>query len=339
MKVVEVIKPGELEISEKPMPSSPKAGEVMVKIKAAGLCGSDIHIYHGKNAFATFPRVIGHEVTGEVSQVGENVEKLKVGDRVAVDNVISCGKCYACRMNRPNVCKDLKVLGVHVDGGFCEYMNISAENTYKLPDSISYEMAATIEPYSIAAEASDRGRLTSTDDVLICGAGPLGLMLVEVAKSVGARVAIMDVVDARLEKALECGADMIINPKNMDVTKSIMEFTDGEGANLIFEATGNLGVFELTIAELVSQAGRVIVLGFPNEHAKVKPSDIMKRELDILGSRVNNKKFPQVIEWMDKKQVDPSKIISHTFSFEDIAEAMKLYEEKPNEVYKIVLTF
>ena len=339
MKAVEVIEPGRLVISERPMPSIPEGNEVVVRIKAAGICGSDSHIYHGRSAFASYPRIIGHEMAGEIYQTGNSVDGLKPGDKVVIDPVVSCGSCYACRIGRHNVCSSVKVIGVHLDGGYREYIKVDAGNVYKLPQDMPWEFAATVEPYSIAAESVERGQLTAEDTVLICGAGPIGLVILQAVKRTGARAAVMDIVDSRLEKALSMGADMAINTKRDDLMKSIMDFTGNEGVNLIFEATGNIGIIELSVSRLVSQAGRVVVLGFPTEPARIAPIDIMKRELDIKGSRLNRNKFPEVIEWLKAKEVDPSKLISHVFPFDEIQKAFDLSDAEPENVCKIILTF
>ena len=339
VKVIKVNKPGEIVIVEKSMPVLTESDEVLVKIKAAGICGSDVHIFHGKNPFATYPRILGHEAAGEVIQVGTGVSNVKVGDHVAIDNVFSCGKCYACRIGRPNVCGSVRVLGVHIDGVFSEFVKIPADHLYVLPPDLPWELAATVEPYAIAAEALDRGQVSAGDSVLICGAGPIGLVILQACKSLGARVLIMDVVEARLAKAKGMGADVVVNTKNEDLEKTVMLFTGGEGINVAMEATGIIPVLELIIAKLMSPAGRVVVLGFPVEPAKIAPSDIMKRELDIKGSRLNNKKFGEVAEWFAQKRVEPAGIVSHVLPFTDIEKGMDLFANHPEEVCKIILKF
>ncbi len=339
MKAIAVTEPGKLAITEIPMPSAPDEDEVVIKIKAAGICGSDSHIYHGRSAFATYPRIIGHEMAGEVYRTGSSVKGFKPGDRVAVDPVLSCGNCYACRTGRHNVCSSVKVLGVHVDGGYREYIKVGSGNVHKVPDDMPWEIAATVEPYSIAAESVDRGRLKSDDTVLICGAGPIGLVILQAVKRKGAKAIVLDIVDSRLHKAHTMGADIIVNSKDQDLYKTVMDFTGGEGINLVFEATGNLAILEQCISRLVSQAGRVVVLGFPNEPAKIAPIEIMKRELDILGSRLNNNKFPEVIRWFRDGEVDPSKIISNVFPFDKAQEAFDLSDKASDKVCKIILTF
>ena len=339
MKVIQVNKPGELVIAEKPMPEAPAAGEVIVRIQAAGICGSDVHIFHGKNPFATYPRILGHEAAGEVTQIGAGVANVKGGDHVAIDNVFSCGKCYACRIGRSNVCGSVKVLGVHIDGIFSEYVKLPADHLYLIPQDLSWEIAATLEPYAIAAEAVDRGNVVAQDSVLVCGAGPIGLVILQACKSIGARVIIMDVVDSRLEKARAMGADAIVNTKRDDLEQAVMAFTNGEGINVAMEATGVIPILEQIIAKLMSPAGRVVVLGFPVEPAKIAPADVMKRELDIKGSRLNNKKFPEVISWFANKKVDATGLVSHVLPYTEVAKGMDLFSNHPEDVCKIILTF
>lgn len=216
MKSIVIPKPGEISVLERPMPAEPDKDEVIVRVKAAGICGSDLHIYHGRSAFATYPRVIGHEIAGEIYKAGSMVKDFKPGDKVAVDPVISCGECYACRIGRHNVCSSVKVLGVHVDGGYSKYIKVNAGNVHRIPDYLSWEEAAVIEPFSIAAEAVDRGRLCAGDSVLICGAGPIGLVILQAVKRVGAKAMIIDIIDSRLERAKEMGADQVVNTGKTD---------------------------------------------------------------------------------------------------------------------------
>ncbi|MGI6189194.1 MAG: zinc-binding alcohol dehydrogenase family protein [Clostridiales bacterium] len=339
MKSVMIRKPGEIAVVDSPMPAEPEKNEVIVRIKAAGICGSDLHVYHGRSAFAAYPRIIGHELAGEVYQAGSLVSDLKPGDKVAIDPVISCGNCYACRIGRHNVCSSVKVLGIHVDGGFSQYIKVNAGNVHKIPDNIPWEEAAVIEPFTIAAEAVDRGRLSADDSVLICGAGPIGLAILQAVRRAGAKAMIMDIIDSRLERAKKMGAEKVVNTNNTDLVKAIMDFTDGEGVNLIFEATGSISVLELCVSALVSQAGRIVVLGYPRETARITPLDIMRRELDIIGSRLNRNMFPEVIEWIKAKEIEPSSIISHVFPMEKVREAIEMYDSEPEKTCKIVLTF
>lgn len=338
MKAVVVEKPEQIKVIEREIPEITEQ-QVLVKVKAAGICGSDVAIFHGKNAFATYPRVIGHEFVGEIVKIGSGTTGVMIGDHVAVDPVVSCGHCYACSIGRHNVCKSLQVMGVHRDGGYQEYAAVDYKQAHKLSKDIPWEIAATVEPFSIGAQVIHRGRLTSNDTVLICGAGPIGLIILQAAKMKGAKVAVLDIVESRLQRAKELGADLAVNGKNTDIITAMKEFTQGEGVNLIYEATGNTKILQTCIRDLPSQAGRIVVLGFSTQDFALRQVDIMSRELEIIGTRLNNDRFPEVIDWFNKGLVNPKAIITHTFSFEDAAKAFKFNDEHPEEVLKIVLTF
>ncbi len=339
MKAIQIEKPGVINIVDIPYCGDAEAGEVVVKIKTAGICGSDLHIFDGSSGFAIYPNIMGHELAGEIHDVGSGVEDLKKGDRVAVNNVLSCGKCYACRKGRSNVCKEVKVLGVHTSGGFQEYLRISAKNIYKLPDTLSWEHAALIEPYSIASQSLMRGRIEDGDTVLICGAGPIGLMVLQAAKLHNVKVAILDIVESRLEIAKNLGADLIINAKTMDAEKEIKDFTDGEGASLLFEATGNTKVLELCISKYASQAARLVLLGFSSNPASIPPIEIMRRELEVIGTRLNNGRMPEAINWLAEGKIDPQPMITAVYPFEKTLEAFKFVSENAEKTCKVLLEF
>ena len=339
MKVVQVVKPGVVTVAERENPGTPGREEVVVRMKAVGICGSDIHVYHGNSAFASYPRVIGHELAGEVCAVGEGVRGLQVGDHVVIDPVISCGQCYACRIGRNNVCSNIKVLAAHIDGGCQEFFKIRRQNVYKISPEIPWNMAATAEPYSIAAEALDRGKVMAGDKILICGAGPIGMVILQALQQYDVEVMVADIVAERLERAAKMGAARVVDSGAHDLLREIQDFTNGEGVNLIFEATGNIALFEQCVSQFISPAGRVVVLGFPPQPAKIAPLDIMKRELEICGSRLNRHKFPQVISWLENGQVDPGMIVTHHFHFDEVQRAFELIEKAPEKVCKVILSF
>lgn len=339
VKACMIVEKGKIEIVDIPYCGDPDEHEVVVKIKAGGICGSDMHIYHGTNAFAVYPNIMGHELAGEIHAIGKGVEGFRKGEKVAINNVLSCGECYACRQGRPNVCKNLKVLGVHTPGGFQKYLRISKHNVYPVPDNLSWAEAALVEPYSIASESMNRGRIADGDTVLICGAGPIGLMLLQAAKLHDVKVAVLDVVASRLEIARKLGADLVLNGKSDDVKQAIMEFTDNEGVSLSFEATGNLRVLEACISHYASQAGRVVVLGFSTEKMQIAPIEIMKRELDVLGTRLNNNRFPEAIDWLATGKIDPKHMISAVYPVEKVVEAFAFVDENPERTLKVVLEF
>ena len=217
MKAVQVMQPEELKLISVENPVINEHNNVLVRMKAAGICGSDMGIYHGTNAAATYPRIIGHEIVGVIEEVGENVKYLKPGDRVIVDQVVSCGECYACRKGRGNVCGSLKVRGVHIDGGYEEYLTVPEHDCYLIPDTLSDVEAVMIEPTTIAIQSCSRAELCEEDTLLILGYGALGSSILKIARLSGAKIIVADVIEEKLHEALKNGADYVINIAQEDV--------------------------------------------------------------------------------------------------------------------------
>ncbi len=339
MKAIIAQRPGLLQVADCPPAAAPAAGEVKLRVHAGGICGSDVHVLRGESAFATYPRILGHEIAGEVLEVGEGVRNLAVGDHVVVDPVRACGRCYACRVGRYNVCREIRVLAAHVDGGFREEFTLPAGQVHRIAKEIPWAFAATAEPYTIAAEATERARLSGQDSVLICGAGPIGIVILQVAKRLGARVLMLDALPARLERAKALGADDVALGGKEDVGAKVAAFTQGEGVNVIFEATGSIPVLEDCIQKWVSPAGRVVVLGFPTQAARIAPIDIMKRELEILGSRLSCNQFPKVVRWLEEGWIDPRGLLTHSFPFREAPAAFEHIQQHPEDTLKVVLRF
>ena len=312
---------------------------VLVKIRAAGICGSDVGIYHGKNAAATYPRVIGHEMVGDVVEVGENATKFKVGDRVIIDQVTACGHCYACRKGRPNVCANLKVRGVHIDGGYREFMAVPESDCYRLPDSLSYEDAVMIEPTTIAVQACSRAQIEFEDNVLIIGAGALGNSILRIARLYHPQnIIVADIEDGKLEEALKHGATYVVNSRTEDLVERVHEITDGYGPTVVIDAACFKGSF-LTACRCAGNAGRVITMGFSVDPDDINQFVITSKELDVRGSRLQNRRFQTVIDLVEKGQVDLKGSISHRFYFQDAQKAFDFNDTHDPSIRKIVLTF
>lgn len=338
MKALCVESPNNLVIEERPMPVIQSPDEVLIKVKAAGICGSDVHIYHGTSSVATYPRVIGHEIVGEIIEKGNEVKGFAVGDRVIMDPVISCGTCYQCRIGRRNVCGKLKVRSVHVDGGYQEYIVIPQDSIYHIPENLSWEEAVMIEPFTIAEQVCSRAELTKDDVVFIMGAGPVGLSILKRVKLAGATCYISDIVDIRLDFARQYGADLAINAKTVDVKEAIMRLTEGNGATVVIDAVCSTKSFELTLTYVCS-AGRVISLGFNKEPSAISQLSITAREIDVRGSRLHNNKFPVVIEYLRSGTLQVKDMITHRFHFLQIHDALKVIENPAIENGKVVLSF
>jgi L-gulonate 5-dehydrogenase len=336
MKAFQVRGPHEFSVEQVKVPDV-APGEVRVAVAYAGICGSDMHIIHGQNAFVRFPRITGHEFAGVIEKVGEQVTDLKVGDHVCIDPVISCGSCYPCRIGRPNVCTKLQVLGVHRDGGFSELVSVPAANAHRLPANIPLEHAALVEPYTIALNVLDRMQVFPGDAVLIYGAGVIGLTVVQMARALGLTdITVTDVIEDRLKTARQLGATRTLNGRTQDVEVVMREVTGGEGVPLIVDAAC---IPELLpqMARIASPAGRIGLLGFSATPSDLVQLEVIKKELTLVGSRLNNRKFARVLELMASGGLDVQALISHRIPFADMPSAIALIEQHPEQTRKVLV--
>lgn len=338
MKVLRVKTPGNIQVETDSNPMIEMADDVIIQVKAAGICGSDISIYQGTSPVAVYPRVIGHEFAGKVLSVGSQVSHVSPGDHVVVNPVCSCGVCRVCKKGRGNVCASLKVLGVHLDGGFREYVKVPAANVFTIRHDIPWEQAAIVEPYTVAAQAAARGGIAAGDTVLICGSGQIALTILQVCNIIGARCITTDLVEDRLTRAKKFGAWQTINSGREDVIARVKELTDGIGVDVAIDAAC-VGKTLEQAALAVRPAGVVVTMGFHDTVAPVTEFTITGKELDIRGSRLNNNRFPQVIRWFEDGTLDSSRIITDTFHFTEIETAFQKLKEDPEHTMKVILTF
>jgi L-gulonate 5-dehydrogenase len=338
MKALCVQSPNNIVIEERPMPVIKSPTEVLIKVKAGGICGSDVHIYHGTSSVATYPRVIGHEIVGEVIETGGAVTGFSIGNRVIMDPVISCGTCYQCRIGRRNVCGKLQVRSVHVDGGYQEYIVVPQESIYHIPDNLSWEEAVMIEPFTIAEQVCSRAQIVTEDVVFIMGAGPVGLSILKRVKMSGATCFVSDIMENKLDYARQYGADVTINAAKVDVKEEILRLTNGNGATVVIDAVCSTRSFEQTLTYVCS-AGRVITLGFSKEPSAINQLSITAREIDVRGSRLHNNKFPVVIKYFRSGELQVKDMITHRYPFTEIHEALRLIEDPTIEKGKVVLLF
>lgn len=337
MKSIVIQQPNRLDIETRSLPE-PAAGEVRVKVKLAGICGSDSHIYRGHNPFAKYPRVIGHEFFGLIDAVGEGVSPARLGERVAVDPVISCGHCYPCSVGKPNVCTSLVVLGVHRDGGFSEYAVVPDGNAWTVPDAIPDADAVMIEPFTIAANVTGQVNPTPRDVALVYGAGPMGLTTIQVLKGVYnvGQVIVVDRIEERLEMARQSGADMAIN--NLSQPLAAVLEAQGIRPTLIVDAACHPSILQEAVL-LASPAARVVLMGFSSEPSSITQQSITGKEISIFSSRLNAKKFPVVIDWLSRGLISPAKLVTHTFAYQHVTDAIELFENNQRQCCKVLLTF
>lgn len=338
MKAVQIPSAMEMEIIDIETPVISDPDEVLVKVKRVGICGSDMHIYHGTNPLATYPRIVGHEVAGEVVDVGSNVSGIKPGDHVVVEPIRYCGECYACRKGRQNVCQSLSVFGVHEDGGLREFFVLPEKQLHVVESSLEWDEIVLAEPYTIGAQAVWRGAVEPGDTVFIQGSGPIGICILKMAKLQGARVIISDLKQERLAFAKENGADEIINASEESVEVRVLELTDGEGPNVVIDAVCLPSTFELGV-NLVSPAGTVVVLGFDERPSSIPQLPITKKEVTIVGSRLQTNQFEKVVSLLNGEKLQSNSFITHHFPISEVKEAFQYVENNPDQVRKAVIVF
>ena len=338
MKAVQIVKPGELKVIDIEKPVLDEENNVIVKMTAAGICGSDVGIYHGTNAAATYPRIIGHEMVGVVAETGPSVEKLKVGDRVIVNQVTSCGHCYPCRKGRGNVCDHLKVRGVHIDGGYREFIAVPEADCYILPESISDRDAVMIEPTTIAIQSCTRAELEKDDMLLIYGSGALGSSILKIARQICDHIIVADIQDDKLETAKANGAKYTINVLNEDLVEKVKEYTHMHGATVSIDAVCNKDSL-IRLLNATGNAGKVITMGFSTAPTEINQFAITAKELDVRGSRLQNKMFGKAIDMIHEGRLDLTGSVSHTFPLTKAQEAFDFVDSHDPSIRKIILTF
>lgn len=334
MKAVKIEKPWEISCIELPEPQ-PQEGQALIQVKAAGICGSDIGAFRGANNLVSYPRIIGHEIAGEILSISEdNPKGLKPGDRVVADPYLFCGHCYPCSIGRTNCCVDLKVLGVHVDGGMSEYFAHPAHMLYKLPDSVPWELAPIAEPLTISLHGIHRGSLKAGEHVAIIGAGPIGLLAAMSAKVYGAEPILIDLVKERLEFAKQLGIKKTICSKTEDPQKMVSQYTNGRMAELVMECSGANAAVRMSL-DLVSNAGRITLTGWPKKETPLPTDLITKKEIDIRGARTSAGEFEEAIRLIENNLVDVRQILTKVIGIEEAPEVIRDIEKNPGNYMKV----
>ncbi|MGH9838187.1 MAG: zinc-binding alcohol dehydrogenase family protein [Blastocatellia bacterium] len=334
MRAVVVDAPESMRVGEWETPR-PAAGEVLVAVGAAGICAGDLHIYHGRNPYATFPQICGHEIAGTVAEAGSGVTGIDLGARVVVEPFLGCGQCYPCRMGRSNCCVRLTILGANRAGGYAEFLTAPATHIHQVPAGLDHTLASFAEPVAVAVQACRRGQVTSGDYVLILGCGPIGLALIEVARRRGAEVIATDILPARLEVAARLGAAVL--PADDALTKRILDRTNGEGAHVVIEATGNVRALEQAV-ELVASGGRIVVVGLMKAgvEAKFPALDFTRKEMTVVGSRASVNCFPESLALLASGAIKYPQVASE-YSMWEAPGVFAHLAENPAAVNKAVL--
>lgn len=311
--------------------------EVLIKTKFAGVCGTDLHILGGR-----FPVkegvIIGHEASGIVEEVGEDVQTIKLGEEVVCAPYLFCGECIPCRAGRYNVCMNRRHLGIEVDGLFAEYFKLPAYAVYPAPEGMSLEEGAVVEPASVGYHAVQRVSPTPSDSVVIIGAGPIGLLILESISAFGCqKIIVSELIDKRLRLAETLGAHRVVNPDRENLKEIVKEETDGVGADIVIEAVG----IPETVAEtvgLVRSAGKICIVGLSREPVEFDFLSLVRREIDIITSDASRMGYEKIHELVAKKIIDVRPLITHTFQLEDIGKAFDV-ATKRQESIKVLIAF
>lgn len=335
MKAIVIAKPGEIEIRDIEAPRR-KKGEALLKIKYCGICGADVASFTGNQPFTTYPRIPGHEFSGEIVEIDENDSGFKVGDNVTANPYFNCGECYSCKRGIVNACIDNQTMGVQRDGAFCEYVSIPVERLVA-SHGIGIKELALIEPFSISCHALSRATVKKGDNLLITGAGPIGLFALIRAKAIGAIVAVSDLLDSRLKLAKEYGADMVINTKNESIEKKTEEFTNGNGFDVCVEACG-LPVTFLNCIDCAAHGADIILIGNGKKETSFVHSVILKKELNIFGSRnALTQDFISNVNLVASGKADVMKMVSKIYDMDNAVDGFNSLAHNDGTLAKILI--
>jgi 2-desacetyl-2-hydroxyethyl bacteriochlorophyllide A dehydrogenase len=321
MNAVVCMRPGELKSTSKAAPA-PQDGQVIVKIRRVGICGTDIHAFEGTQPFFTYPRILGHELAGEIYS-GDNLAGFRRGEIVTILPYWSCGNCIACRSGKPNCCVHMRVCGVHVDGGMVEYLSVPTSALIK-GDGLSLDELALVEPLAIAAHAVGRAQIQNGEFVLVVGAGPIGLGIVQFCKLAGSKVIVMDIDEQRLEfcrKAIQ--PDYLINPLRTNAIDEIKAMTNNDMATAVFDATGSLVAINNALAFL-AHGGRYVLVGLQSGDFHFNHPEFHKRESTLMSSRnALRADFEHVIACIKEKKLHPLNLVTHRLTLEGLQSGFK----------------
>lgn len=320
--------------------SEPKlvSNDVLIRVQAASICGSDLHAYEGVSKRRVPPLIMGHEVAGEIADIGTDVETLKKEDRVIVYPVLSCGYCERCRSGSEYLCRDFRLIGLHVPGGFAEYMTVPANKCYKVPTGLTPEKACLTEPLAVAVHTVNNLPTRVNDSVLVIGAGIIGSLITQVMRlRTSGQLIVTDVLDSRLNQAREFGADVAINSKEKEAVDEILKMTDGRGVDLSIEVVGIQSTVEQALAS-VKKGGVVAVVGLLERNMEIDMMRIVSNELKLHGSYCyNDYDFRSSIRLIADEKISLQPYLTHIL---DLVDATKGFEEmsvNKENVLKVIL--
>jgi threonine dehydrogenase-like Zn-dependent dehydrogenase len=338
MKAISITEANQCELVDIPEPAAPGAGEVRLKVRQVGYCGSDLTSFRGLNPMVTYPRIPGHEIGATIESVGSGVpEQWKVGQNVLVSPYTSCGQCSACKAGRFNTCRHNETMGVQRDGALTEYVNMPHEKLFT-SDKLSLAEMALVEPLTVGFHAVSRAETTAEDTVVVFGCGAIGLGVIAGASARKARVIAVDIDDEKLALAKRCGATESINSIAESLHDRLQEMTDGEGPTVMIEAVGLPATFKACVEEICF-AGRVVYIGYAKAPVAYETKFFVMKELDIRGSRnAMPEDFEAVIAHLESGVFPSDEVITKTVSLEAAPAALTAWSDNPGEITKIHVT-
>lgn len=337
MKQAIMIAPGVIEFKEVEKPS-PQKNEVLMQVKRIGICGSDIHVFHGKHPYTSYPVIQGHEISGVISEIGEEVQRISVGDKATFMPQITCGECYPCRHGMYHICDSLRVMGFQAEGAAQEFFAINEDNILKVPDNMHFDHVAFIEPISVAVHALSRGGDVEGKNILVLGAGTIGNLVGQVAMASGVRsVLITDILDYKLMKAKQCGLSLAVNPHTEDLNEAIVKSFGSDRADLIVECVG----VEETITQAIDNARKgttIVVVGVFGKIPQVDLGLVQDRELSLVGSLMYQRPdYERAIELLINGKLFLDHLISARFPFKKYAKAYQAIQEAKGNIMKVMI--
>jgi len=336
MKRATMTAPGQIEIGQAPVPT-PGPGQVLLRIQRIGVCGSDIHVFHGKHPYTSYPVIQGHEFSALVAAVGPGVQGLELGSKVTAMPQIVCGRCGPCLRGDEHICDALRVQGFQEPGCAQELWVTAADKIVKLPDSFSFEQGALVEPVSVAVHAIQRaGELTGRRAVVL-GAGPIGNLVAQAARAAGAQVLITDLSDHRLEIARRCGLMETSNPAREDLATASRRAFGAQGFDLAFECVGVEATLDAAVANL-AKGGTLIVVGVFGDKPRVDLGLVQDRELRIAGTLMYQRPdYEQAVAWIASGDIVTEPLMSEHFAFEDYLQAYRFIDQQRDLTMKVFI--
>ena len=338
MKAIVISTPGELSVKEID-PPRPSSGEVLLQMLYVGFCGSDLSTYLGKNPMVSFPRVPGHEISGVITELGEEVpDGFAVGDAVTVVPYTNCGTCPSCRKGRSHACRENQTLGVQRDGAMQEFITVPWQKILKAPKLNELELAM-VEPLTVGFHANMRGRVEESDVVMVLGCGMIGAGAIAAAALRGATVIAVDIDEHKLDLAKALGAHHTINSLALDLHQELEGLTGGDGPDVVVEAAGNPLTYRAAVDE-VAFTGRVICIGYAGSEVSFATKLFVQKEIDIMGSRnATPEDFRAVISYLEQGKFPLDKMITHKVKPAYAAQAVRQWADDPGKVMRILVDF